>query len=172
MKDWTGDSKSPHMIIDASNYAKENRQEVDYYATDPHTLHIFLEKLKVDKIELPPKICEPACGAGYLSEELKRHGFEVILYDLYDHGYGIVGQDFLKSEIKAECFLTNPPYRFGVEFVEHAVENVISNGYVIMLLKIQFLEGKKRNKFLKKYPPKYVYVNSRGQHCTKNGDFS
>lgn len=67
---------------------------------------------------------EPACGAGHLSEMLKSYGYEVISSDLYDHGYGVVGQDFLKSEIKAECFLTNPPFKFALEFVEHAVEHV------------------------------------------------
>lgn len=40
-----------------------------------------------------------------------------------------------------------------------------------MFLKIQFLEGKKRNKFFKKYPPKYIYVNSSRQNCARNGDF-
>ena len=102
---------------------------------------------------------------------LKSYGYEVISSDLYDHGYGVVGQDFLKSEIKAECFLTNPPYKFALEFAEHAIEHVYKNGYVIMFLKIQFLEGKKRNKFFKKYPPKYIYVNSSRQNCARNGDF-
>ena len=46
------------------------------------------------------------------------------------------------------------------------------NGLVVMFLKIQFLEGKQRNKFFKKYPPKYVYVNSSRQNCAKNGDFA
>lgn len=172
MKDWVGNQKSVFTILGASNYSKEVRQEVDYYATDPHALSILLDKLKEDNIVLPKRICEPCCGGGYLSEELKKHGFIVESYDLYDHGYGIIGQDFLKSAKKTKCFLTNPPYKFALEFVEHAIRNVMPNGLVVMFLKIQFLEGKQRNKFFKKYPPKYVYVNSSRQNCAKNGDFA
>lgn len=171
MKDWTGNKKAVYITLGASNHSKNKRQEVDFYTTDPHALEILLNRLSLDGVKLPKKIYEPACGAGHLSEVLKSYGYEVISSDLYDHGYGVVGQDFLKSEIKAECFLTNPPYKFALEFAEHAVENVYKNGYVIMFLKIQFLEGKKRNKFFKKYPPKYVYVNSSRQNCARNGDF-
>lgn len=41
-----------------------------------------------------------------------------------------------------------------------------------MLLKIQFLEGQKRSKLFSKYPPKYVYVNTKRQTCYLNGDMS
>lgn len=171
MKDWIGSPQSVFMSLGASNHTKETRQEVDYYATDPYTLTILLDKIKKDGIILPKRICEPACGAGHLSKELERQGFIVDSYDLYDHGYGTIGQDFLKSKIKAECFLTNPPYKFALEFVKHALENLLPGGYSVMLLKIQFLEGKKRNRFFKRYPPKYVYINSSRQVCAKNGDF-
>ena len=171
MKNWIGNSKSAFVTLGASNHSQILRQEVDYYATDPHALTILLDKLKKDGIRLPKRICEPACGAGHLSKELERHGFIVSSYDLYDYGYGTIGQDFLKSEVKSECFLTNPPYKFALEFAEHAIGNLLPRGYAVMLLRIQFLEGKQRNKFFKKHPPKYVYVNSSRQKCAKNGDF-
>lgn len=40
-----------------------------------------------------------------------------------------------------------------------------------MFLKIQFLEGQARKKLFEKYPPKYVYVNSKRQLCAMNGKF-
>ena len=39
-----------------------------------------------------------------------------------------------------------------------------------MFLKIQFLEGQARKELFKKYPPKYVYVNSARQTCYINGN--
>lgn len=108
---------------------------------------------------------------GHLSEVLKSHGYEVDSYDLHDHGYGEIGIDFLTSDVKAECFLTNPPYKYALRFVQKALENVLPNGYVIMFLKIQFLEGKERFNFFQKKPPKYVYVNSSRQNCARNADF-
>lgn len=155
----------------ASNHSKDNRENKDFYATDPQALEIFLEILKQDGIILPHKICEPACGMGHLSKVLKNHGYEVDSYDLHNHGYGKTGMDFLKSNLKYECFLTNPPYKYALSFVEKALENVLPSGYVIMLLKIQFLEGKERYKFFKEHPPKFVYVNSSRQNCARNADF-
>lgn len=170
-KDWRGNTKTTFTTLGASNHSKSDRQKVDFYATDPNALSIFLERIKTDNLVLPSTICEPSCGAGHLSEELIKHGFTVDSYDLYDHGYGVIGEDFLKSNRKYDCFLTNPPYKYALEFVNHAIENLIPNGLVIMLLRIQFLEGQRRNEFFKKYPPKYIYVNSRRQNCAKNGDF-
>jgi hypothetical protein len=57
-------------------------------------------------------------------------------------------------------------------FVEKALEVVKDGQYVIMFLKIQFLEGKERRKLFDKFPPKYVYVNSARQICYLNGDMS
>ena len=56
--------------------------------------------------------------------------------------------------------------------VEKALDLVANGYYVIMFLKIQFLEGKERRKLFDKYPPKYVYVNSARQICYLNGDDS
>lgn len=65
--------------------------------------------------------------------------------------------------------LTNPPYSLANSFVEHSL-NIQKDGYyTIMFLKIQFLEGQKRRELFDKYPPKYVYVNSKRQTCYING---
>lgn len=68
--------------------------------------------------------------------------------------------------------LTNPPYKFAKEFVEKAIELINVGEYVIMYLKIQFLEGQERRKLFNENPPKYVYVNSARQTCYLNGDMS
>ncbi|MGL6119859.1 MAG: hypothetical protein ACRC0V_05075 [Fusobacteriaceae bacterium] len=67
--------------------------------------------------------------------------------------------------------LTNPPYKYAQEFVEKAMELLHEGNYLIMFLKITFLEGQKRAKMFKKYPPKYIYVFSKRANCAKNGDF-
>ena len=170
-QDWLGNTKSVFSSLGAKTYALSERELTDFYATDPQALEIFLEILKQDGIILPHKICEPACGMGHLSKVLERHGYEVDSYDLYDHGYGKASVNFLESSLKYECFLTNPPYQYALPFVRKALENVLPSGYVIMLLKIQFLEGKERYKFFKEHPPKYVYVNSSRQNCARNADF-
>ena len=54
--------------------------------------------------------------------------------------------------------------------VDNQVKSLIGQDEA-MLLKLQFLEGKKRKKFFKKHPPKIVYVHSERIMCAKNWDF-
>lgn len=170
-QDWIGNRKSVFSSLGAKTCALSEREPTDFYATDPHALEVLLETLKQDGIALPHKICEPACGMEHLSKVLGKHGYDVDSYDLYDHGYGKTGVNFLESNLKYECFLTNPSYKYALPFVRKALENVLPSGYVVMFLKIQFLEGKERYKFFKNNPPKYLYVNSSRQNCAKNADF-
>lgn len=112
---------------------------------------------------------------GHLSEILLKNGYEVYSTDIINRGYGNEQVDFLKekcfsNDLEADI-LTNPPYKFAKEFVEKALDIQASGYYTIMFLKIQFLEGQARQGLFKKYPPKYVYVNSSRQLCAMNGEF-
>lgn len=173
-KDWIGNKTTTYAILGASNHSETERAENDFYATDPKTLEIFLEALKRDNLKLHNYIWECACGKGHLSKVLEEKGYKVISSDLIDRGYGRSEIDFLKiksNEWRGDI-LTNPPYKYAKEFVEKAIEITRIGAYVIMLLKIQFLEGKDRRKLFDKYPPRYVYVNSARQLCYLNGDMS
>ena len=67
--------------------------------------------------------------------------------------------------------ITNPPYKYAKEFVEHALDISMDSTKVAMFLKVQFLEGKARKELFEKYPPKKIYVSSSRLLCAKNGDF-
>lgn len=170
-KDWTGNTKSVYSVIGASNHAVDkDREPNDYYATDPIAVDILLEQE-----EFVPYVWEPACGGGHISDELKAHGFDVFSSDICDRGYvGTQIIDFLKY---SNCdrfprdIITNPPYKYAKEFVEHALDISLNGVKVAMFLKLTFLEGKARKKLFKKYPPKAVYVFSSRVKCAKNGDF-
>lgn len=149
MKDWTGNSRSCHATLGARNYAQNERESNDYYATEPKALELLLEQETFDK-----SVWECACGEGHLSKVLKAHGHKVFSTDLIDRGYGIGGIDFLKweSEFQGDI-ITNPPYKYALEFVEKALEVIPEGHKVAMFLKLQFLEGKARRKFFEKSPP-------------------
>ena len=174
MKDWTGNSKSIYTVLGASNHSEVERENNDYYATDPKALEIFLNRIDEDGVRLHKNIWECACGEGHLSEVLKNRGYKVWSTDLIDRGYGSGNTDFLKSIPDSWCgdILTNPPYKYAKEFVEKALEVTRIGAYTVMFLKIQFLEGQGRRKLVKKHPPKYVYINSVRQTCYLNGDMS
>lgn len=174
-KDWTGNRKSTFVMLGASNHTNKEREVNDFYATDPHALEIFLDKLEQDNIKLHRNIWECACGQGHLSEVLKRKGYHVVSSDIFDRGYEntyiINFLENINKNIKIDI-LTNPPYKYAQEFVEKSLEIQANGYYTIMFLKIQFLEGQARKKLFEKYPPKYVYVNSARQICYINGDMS
>lgn len=71
-KDWTGNTRSAHATIGASNYAYEDREENDYYATEPKAAGLLME---VE--DFSPYIWECACGEGHLSREFEKAGYFV-----------------------------------------------------------------------------------------------
>jgi len=155
---------------------KAERQKEDFYATEPKALEIFIDKLNEDEINLS-SVWEPSCGMGHLAEVLKKNGYLELATDLIDRGYGLVGVDFLgdyllnRGNTWKGDILTNPPFKLAEKFVEKGMNILEDGNKLILFLKIQFLEGQKRKELFKKYPPKYVYVNSARQLCAKDGEF-
>ncbi len=90
-KDWTGNSRSAHAALGARNYALNEREEHDYYATDPKAAQLL-----VDVEQFSPVIWECACGEGHLVKEFEKAGYIVYASDLIDRGIG-VQLDFLTT---------------------------------------------------------------------------
>ena len=165
--DWTGNGNSIYKTLGASNHTENEREANDYYATEPKAAELLCA---VEN--LSPAIWECACGEGHLAEVFCKHGHIVKATDLIDRGYGCGGVDFLKENVHFQGdIVTNPPYKYAKEFVEHAIDTVADGCKVCMFLKLQFLEGKARRALFEKYPPKCVYVASGRLLCAKNGDF-
>ena len=171
MKDWTGNAKSIFTCNGASNHTEEERQPEDYYATEPKAVEILLENeaFKND-------VWEPACGGGHISEVLKKHGYNVLSTDIINRGYPETVIDDFFTISKDDNFLspdiiTNPPYKYAKEFVEHALEISKDGTKIAMFLKLTFLEGKARKKMFEANPPRVVYISSSRLQCAKNGDF-
>lgn len=168
-KDWTGNKNSIFKTLGASNHTDRERQNEDYYATDPIAIDVLL---KDGGVTFDKPIWECSCGEGHLSERLKSFGYEVRSTDLIDRGYGEGEIDFLTyNQPWNGDILTNPPYKYAKEFIKHAMTLIPDGCRVFMFLKVQFLEGKARKELFKKYPPKCVYVSSSRILCAKNALF-
>lgn len=170
VKDWMGNYHSIYATLGASNHVSGERAKHDYYATEPRAVELLLEQEK-----FAPVIWECACGEGHMSKVLELAGYEVISTDLIYRGFGQNEPlDFL-SEMPDESFdgdiITNPPYKYALEFLEQAIKVIKPKAKVAMFLKLTFLEGKKRREFFEKNPPKIVYVSSARLSCAKNGEF-
>lgn len=157
-KDWTGSGASPFRIMGASNHSDTERAEDDFYATDPKAIDALAEKW-----EIPNTILEPACGSGHLAIRLEQLGHHVIATDKVDRGYGGVRDFFSYTTMPegCECIITNPPYKFATEFVEHSLRLLPDYGWCAMFVKTTFLEGQKRFKTIfSHYPPPYWCCSS------------
>lgn len=158
--------KGDFITLGASAHADGEREENDFYATDPKALEIFLPEIELKNV------WECACGEGHLAKVLEAKGLLGRASDLIDRGYGETGINFYEQlETWNGDILTNPPYGDAKQFCEHALRLVDNGRKVVMLMRIQFLEGQRRKPFLKAYPPKYVYVSSSRLLLAKNADF-
>ena len=160
---------SIYRTLGASNHTEKEREQHDYYATEPKAMELLLAEE-----QFAPVIWECACGEGHLSKVLEANGYEVISTDLVYRGFGDSEPlDFLKETLDGfeGDIITNPPYKYALDFVKKALESVQQGRKVAMFLKLQFLEGKTRKQFFLENPPKVIYVSSSRLICAMNGEF-
>jgi hypothetical protein len=145
-----------------------NRAPYEFYPTPPEAT---LALLACETFH--GSIWEPACGTGWIADELKAAGHEVVATDLIDYGYGVPDRDFLAERLPlARNIVTNPPYGRGLgdAFAQHAIElTARTGGKVAMLLPIHSLCHPIRHPFFERYRPATVYALDEC-HCWPNGD--
>lgn len=164
-KDWFGNTQSVMATLNASNHSDKLRAENDYYATPKEAID---ELLKVEKFN---EVWECACGEGHISKILKQKNIHHLSTDLVNRNYG-TQEDFLTTNRTHKGdIITNPPFSKSTEFTFKAIEILKKDRKLALLLRIQFLESRKRYNLFQKYPPKYVYVFVRNIRCARNGDF-
>ena len=145
-KDWVGTKNSLFKMLGASNHCDEEREENDFYATDPVAIDWLLKYENFSEF-----VWETCCGAGHLSERLKSFGHKVFNTDIIDRGYQDFNEvlDFLtcdgwKGSLFQGDIITNPPYKYCSEFIKKSLDVVGEGRKVAMFLKLQTLEGQKR----------------------------
>ena len=135
----------------SANNTTGKRRKSDFYET-PYSMTSHL--LEVENFDKSLTVCEPACGAGAISNILKKHWNNVIAYD--------VEKDFLLEYGNYDYIITNPPFSIAYEFVKKAKK--IATKKFAFLLPLSYLHGKKRYDDIymdKTYGLKKVYVFTR-----------
>ena len=167
MKELNGTARSALVRNGAGGDGDSERQSEDYYATEPKAIH------KLCAVEqFTDTVWECACGGGHMVQALRENGYKVYATDIVNRWVVIDEvKDFLAARHSSIDIITNPPYRYAKEFVEHALDIVDEGRKVAMFLKLTFLESKSRRTLFEKYPPKRIWVFSERVQCAKNGDF-
>ena len=174
-KDWTGNRNSVFKTLGASNHTHKERQNEDFYATDPVATEWLLKLENIHDV-----VIDNSVGEGDLMFPIIKSGRKVIGFDIVNRfsqhpGFEFRNEnwlDFNPDKLLNADIIFNPPYKLAQEFVEHSINLVEEGRKVCAFLKLQFLESKKRKELFEKYPPKIVYVSSSRILCAKNADFT
>ncbi len=102
------------------------------------------------------RVLDPCCGAGRILDVFRERGAAVEGIEIQEaradearvNGHAVVTGDALSlTWPSADLIITNPPFSMAQEFATKALASVAPGGTVALLLRLGFLEGKKRLAF-------------------------
>ena len=139
----------------------------DFFPTPPDVTKAFIQACP-----LPDGVwCEPAVGEGHIIEAVGKRA-NWVTFDVRDVAAPGLSDfhdrcNFLEYNVpgKFDVLITNPPFYLAEEFVRKALSCAT---HVAMLLRLAFLESRKREDFHKAHPAD-VYVLSRRPSFMANG---
>lgn len=157
-----------------------DRHKSDYYITPINQISLFLDRFmeieEIDNSEL--QVLDPCAGGDTNNPmsyvEALRTFTEITNIDSIDireDSRAITKSDYLLIDCKNkyDIMITNPPFNIAQEIIEKALDDVKNNGYVIMLLRLNYLGSKKRKLFWDNNMPKYVFVHHERMSFIKSG---
>lgn len=146
------------------------RNSHDYYITPDWIIKSFLDKfLEVELINKSLFILDPSSGGDSINlapypKILKEYGFiNIRTSDIReDSDSERKGVDYLTVNVeKFDMIITNPPFNLSLEFLKKALEDVVENGFVIFLLRLNFFGSQKRKVFFDENMPKYCFIHTK-----------
>lgn len=154
------------------------RNKYDYYVTPEEDVRSFLEAFTQDHGDVfTGKLILDPCAGGDEDHEMS---YPVVIEDMFNQdtmtmdiredSKAELKEDFLDydfKDLKPDVVITNPPFNRAMEFIEKSLE--CSDKYVIMLLRLSFLESKKRYDFFQDSMPTYIYVHHKRISFTDDG---
>ncbi len=166
------------------------REISDYYMTPQVEIEKFLSSW-IEELERPYHYCEigsyttwtwfdPCAGGDEKNEAsypvvLRRMfpGITVGTMDIRGDSRAVIIHDYLKYQFPNETIIhviiTNPPFSLAQEIIQKALQDVSNGGYVIMLLRLNFLGSVKRFPFWNQQLPVWCYVHHNRMSFTPDG---
>lgn len=158
------------------------RHKSDYYKTPIDAIELFLnEFIKHEPNVFNGKILDPTAGGDIDNpmsyptalSNLNLDGGGISTIDIRDDSPAEIKGDYLEMELdyKPRIIFTNPPFNLAEEVIKKSMNDVEDGGFVIMLLRLNFFEGKNRfNGFWREVGlPKYSFVHHKRMSFTEDG---
>jgi hypothetical protein len=70
---------------------------------------------------------------------------------------------------KYDLIITNPPFNIAKDIIYKALDDVKDNGFVVMLLRLNYFGSKERKNLWEYHMPKYTFVHNRRISFVDNG---
>ena len=152
----------------------------DYYVTPVSKITEFLNIFTKyeDILNLPcTKILDPCSGGDkkfgmsypIALRNLNINGVDTV--DIREDSQAQIKGDYLLLDMKDkyDVIITNPPFNISKDIILKALDDVKDGGFVIMLLRLNYFEGKVREDLWKTHMPKYCFVHNKRISFTDNG---
>lgn len=163
----------------SSTNRRYDRHKSDYYVTPIDKIEIFLnEFIKHEPEAFNGIILDPCAGGDSkgnpMSYPVAIHNVldkNVITVDIREDSLAEIKGDFLEIEFdyQPKTIITNPPFNISRDIIEKSLDIIENNGFVIMLLRLNYFGGKVRRDLWENHMPKYVFVHNRRMSFTPDG---
>jgi len=161
-----------------------SRHTADYYVTPQNEIEKFLSAFLSDMENAdeiigtrPDKLLWiDTCAGGDTQNEMSypaviqgKMGLDIETMDIRQDSLANIKENYLTQKMSGyDVFITNPPFYLAKEIIQKALNEVNDNGYVIMLLRLNFLGSKDRFDFITNNMPSYIYVHHKRMSFTKD----
>jgi hypothetical protein len=142
--------RRPSGIGLASGY---DRADADFYV-EPRWIIEGL--LRVERFD--GDIQDPFCGGGNIVGACLQQGLTATGSDLFDRGFGEQRDAFSIGE-PFDNLISNPPFARAEDVARHFLPLVRRK--LVMLARLNILEGQERRELFREHPPARVWVSSR-----------
>lgn len=141
------------------------REENDFYPTPDYCIQEALTRfLNLEPLPFSSTlILDPCCGKRPYCTWLNIMHFDKVWnVDIACSDADVIA-DYLTYNVPfiPTLIVTNPPYNIAQDIIEKAIKDVAYAGFVIMLLRLNFLGSQNRLNFWKQYQAKYIFVHAQ-----------
>jgi glycerophosphoryl diester phosphodiesterase len=168
------------IFLSSTNRSKARDNHIaDYYITPISDIKVFLESFrKIDNMDYDKyKILDSCAGGDEINpmsypEALKDFTTnEIETIDIREDSRANVVGDYLniKCDNMYDMIITNPPFKISIDVLKKALDDVKTGGYVIMLLRLNYLESASRKKFWEDNMCKYIFLHHKRMSFTQDG---